>query len=950
MSNPAIEFRAVLEAAGLIPVEIIGDGAIHRCGVAGKEKGKDGAYLLHLDNPPSGWWRNYRTGQEGTWTARNDQPVTPEERRRLQARIESDKAKRVQDATRKHAQAGQKAKQLLAGCALATKDHPYLSRKGVTFVEGIKLARDGRLVLPVYDATGDVMSVQFIANDGLKRFLTGGRTKGGYFPIEGSEGPLYIAEGFATAASIHAATASTVFVAFNAGNLEAVAAMARAKHPQREIVLCVDDDREQKDNPGLTKGVKAAQQIRGLVAFPTFADRRSGNDFNDLALAEGLDVVRVQLAKARAPDSTSPASVLPHGFEERKGGIFFLAENKDGDITPEWVCSSLRVLALTRDADNQEWGRLLEVVDPDGAAHKWALPMSMLSGNGETYRAHLLSLGLRLVPGGKGNNRLHMLLSLARPELRARCASRIGWFGARFVLPEGAIGEDQGEEIILQGVSGDNPFRVSGSIDDWRREIGAYCVGNSRLILSVSLALAAPLLFLTNSESGGFHLVAGSSLGKTTALAVAGSVCGGGGLNGYIRQWRVTSNGLEAVAAAHCDTLLCLDELSQVAAREAGEAAYMLANGTGKARANRKGEGRKPAAWRILFLSTGEISLADKVREDANGRVAAGQTVRVVDIPADASAGFGLFETLHGFPDGGSFSRHLKEASQRFYGAPLRAFLEHVAAHLDTVPGAILAFMRNFSERHCPHGVDGQVRRVLWRFAMTAAAGELGASIGVLPWPKGEAENAALVCFQAWLMERGGLGALETQTAISQVRAFIETHGASRFQDLHGEDGQRIVNRAGFRQTVDGRLRYCFFSEAFKREVCAGLSVATVCKALLERGLLVSESTRHTLTVRTPEGRMKCYVVTSAVMSGDGGDSEDIPEDAKHSLSPSTTLREGTAGTDPRERAARPRCPQLQNEPRGQRNTHDFAPVPTVPIVPAKNGDSKMTSFMAENG
>jgi putative DNA primase/helicase len=447
MSNPVIEFRAVLDAAGLLPTEIIGDGAIHRCGSAGKEKGKDGAYVLHLDYPPSGWWRNFRTGQKGIWTARNAQPASPEERRLLHARIESDKAKRIQEETRKHAQASQKTKRLIARCAPATKDHPYRRRKGVTFVDGIRVARDGRLVLPVYDAAEDVISVQFIDSEGQKRFLTGGRTKGGYFCIEGSEGPLYIAEGIATGASIHAATGHSVLVAFNASNLEAVATMARAKHPQRKIILCVDDDRQQKENPGLTKGVKAAQQIHGFVAVPTFAEPRSGTDFNDLALAEGLDVVRTQLAKARAPESSSPVSLLPHGFEERKGGIYFLAENKDGDITPEWVCSQLRVLALTRDADKQEWGRLLEVIDPDGAAHKWALPMSMLSGNGEAYRAHLLSLGLRLAPGGKGNNRLHMLLSLTRPEARARCASRIGWFGARFVLPEGTIGNDQGEEI-----------------------------------------------------------------------------------------------------------------------------------------------------------------------------------------------------------------------------------------------------------------------------------------------------------------------------------------------------------------------------------------------------------------------------------------------------------------------------------------------------------------------
>src|SRR5205814_2019805 len=127
----------------------------------------------------------------------------------------------------------------------------------------------------------------------------------------------------------------------------------------------------------------------------------------------------------------------------------------------------------------------------------------------------------------------------------------------------------------------------------------------------------------------GFHLVGGSSIGKTTALLVAGSVCGGGGIGGYLRSWRATSNGLEGVAAAHCDSLLCLDEMGQVNSHEAGASAYMLANGVGKARANRNGESKPASEWRTIFLSTGELSLADKIIEDGRNRqVAAGQQVR----------------------------------------------------------------------------------------------------------------------------------------------------------------------------------------------------------------------------------------------------------------------------------------------------------------------------------
>ena len=64
-------------------------------------------------------------------------------------------------------------------------------------------------------------------------------------------------------------------------------------------------------------------------------------------------------------------------------------------------------------------------------------------------------------------------------------------------------------------------------------------------------------------EGGGLHFFGPSSCGKTIALKVAGSVCGGGGKHGYIRQWRATDNALEGTAAAHCDNLLCLDEIDR---------------------------------------------------------------------------------------------------------------------------------------------------------------------------------------------------------------------------------------------------------------------------------------------------------------------------------------------------------------------------------------------------
>jgi putative DNA primase/helicase len=111
--------------------------------------------------------------------------------------------------------------------APATGEHPYLKRKRIA-PHGLRVDTDGRLIVPVRDRKGDIQSLQFITGDGVNRFLPGGHVAGNYYAIGSPGETLCVAEGFATAATIHEATGQAVAVAFNAGNLEAV-----ARHPAR---------------------------------------------------------------------------------------------------------------------------------------------------------------------------------------------------------------------------------------------------------------------------------------------------------------------------------------------------------------------------------------------------------------------------------------------------------------------------------------------------------------------------------------------------------------------------------------------------------------------------------------------------------------------------------------------------------------------------------------------
>lgn len=594
-----------------------------------------------------------------------------------------------------------------------------------------------------------------------------------------------------------------------------------------------------------------------------------------------VDERQKRAAEAILHSDTTPKTnaALPL-FKSDATGVHRLVERQEsGETIREWVpfCSQLTVVAQTRDADGRNWGRLLRVVDRDNARREWAMPMEQLAGDGVNYRSELLSMGLTIAPGKKAREFLHEFISYERPKEKARCVSRTGWHGRAYVAIDETLrlGQNSQERLLLQtAVPPDHPFRTAGSLSGWQDEIARYAIGNSRLGLAISAAFAAPLLYPLDAEGGGFHFRGASSTGKSTALAVGGSVWGGGGLNGFLRTWRATSNGLEGVAALHCDALLCLDEMGQVDGREAGSIAYMLANGSGKSRAGRIGEARSAASWRVLFLSSGEVSLADKLAEDGRGRrAAAGQEVRIVDIPADAGAGFGLFEDLHAFESADAFARHLKGLTTHHYGHASRAFLKVVVERFDAIQREARVFCDQFVRDHCPEGADGQISRVAARFGLIAAAGEIARDAGILPWPEGEAMRAAGRCFHDWLAQRGGIEPAEERNAIAQVRHFIELHGASRFEPI--SDGRehaeaRVINRAGFRagDAING-YEYIVLPEVWKADICTGMDAAFVTKTLAQRGFLKVGSDGKAQTKRRLPGfenPVRCYVLRSGIM------------------------------------------------------------------------------------
>jgi len=276
----------------------------------------------------------------------------------------------------------------------------------------------------------------------------------------------------------------------------------------------------------------------------------------------------------------------------------------------------------------------------------------------------------------------------------------------------------------------------------------------------------------------------------------------------------------------------------------------------------------------LLFLSSGEVSLADKMAEIGR-RSKAGQEVRLVDIPANAGKGLGAFEDLHGAASAGAFAEQLRLATEKCYGAPIRQFLEMLTARHATDPSGLVELLQgsrdDFLAAHLPADASGQARSVCSRFALVAAAGSLATAFGLTGWPDDEADRAAAMCFRAWLDRRGTAGDHDIEAGIRQVIAYIEAHGNSRFEAAWDEGAERVLNRVGFRRCgSDGSWEYMVLPQQWRAEVAKGFDPTALARAMGERGLIIPASDgKGAKPVKVPHhGTLRLYVLAPDIIGG----------------------------------------------------------------------------------
>ncbi|MCK8788180.1 DUF927 domain-containing protein, partial [Roseomonas sp. NAR14] len=581
---------------------------------------------------------------------------------------------------------------------------------------------------------------------------------------------------------------------------------------------------------------------------------------------------------------TAGAVIWPPGFRMEERGLVFLSDGDDS--MPVLVSAPFAVLGESRTGAGQGWGLWLAWADRDGRQHRWAMQRRLLTTDPGVLEAELADGGLRIGATAEARALLRQALGEVETATRVTAVPRTGWHApaggaAGYMLADGTPIGATAEPLVLQNLAEDAARRVAtaGTLAEWQEQVAALAVGNPVATFCLAAAFVGPLLEIAGEDGGGVHLFGPSKRGKTVAMRLAASVWGPHDKAGALRDWRTTANALEAACEEAADGLLTLDEIQQAEPRDVVGAIYAMGNGGGKGRLRADASARRRRTWRTFYLSNGEIDVAT-LAQKAGQRVPPGAEVRLPSVPLPAD----LWPELHGRPDFQALCADLATAANRQHGTAARDFLAQLARIRaeapEELPATIAEHRAAFLAAHVPAGADPQVREVARRLALVAAAGEIAAELGVVPWPKEAATDAAATVLSLWRARRGGDGSGEEAAHLAKVRLFLVQHGASRLQPIWLnpttneleevlDPARPVVNRAGWRRMPNGSDLYLIHLATWRAEVCEGLDAAEVARTLAAAGHLEpGEGKNLARRVAIPGlGKIRVYTIRASLMS-----------------------------------------------------------------------------------
>lgn len=430
---------------------------------------------------------------------------------------------------------------------------------------------------------------------------------------------------------------------------------------------------------------------------------------------------------------------------------------------------------------------------------------------------------------------------------------------------------------------------ASGTVDEWRRNVAEKTIDYPFLVFGLCIAFSSLLLYWFNHAIGGFHFFGNSSKGKTTLLQVIASVFGyagdpeskENGKNPYIVRWNSTLNGMESLAAAHNDRPLCIDEVGSTGGIDFSPLIYMLAGGEGKKTMTQTRDLRAVKTWRSVVISTGEVSMQDKI-EEAGKKMKAGQAVRFLDIHcADR-----IFKNIVHYrqildPSPEVLAKELKEACKTYYGTAGTAFIKYLLLlkdsdsqlkdHLQQLLGNIQS---SISER-ITSDLSAEQKRVIDKLSIVGVAGVLASDCKLIPQSRQQILDAIVHMADFWVNDNTDIQ--DSTRAESAIRTFLLTQVA-RICKLTGTSNFSANLTQSTIQNIAGYIKddeYWIIPEVLQKEVLSGYNIKSVCTQLIAKNIMFNDKDRYTSRRTIEKGkRINFYVISTAILDEEEKDDD----------------------------------------------------------------------------
>jgi uncharacterized protein (DUF927 family) len=638
--------------------------------------------------------------------------------------------------------------------------------------------------------------------------------------------------------------------------------------------------------------------------FDPIVDEKTGARLSD-AIAEFAEEIKLpekalqrlykatlkeKYEKQKAPLPTDPAGRLygKHYLVNRHG-VWARQNAGTTDLFVWRRITRTRIdhQALSYDTSPQQNSRHHYLITNETGERSVSIGSERLSKHADSAIAILMRHGAHIVESKEARQHLAVFLRY-KPRARIVRVPSVGWFEPKkgtwvFVLPTETLGDIGGKyDIILDTVLPDHHgFHHSGTSEQWREHVAKPLAGNSNVLLAVGVFLAAPLLRWADESGGGFHFFGTAKIGKTLISAVGQSVWGkpykpGGGVNSFGFTWETTTNRLGERAVLRSDVGLYLDEIGIGDQRAIASSVFKLASGSDKGRF-----GQAEKHFRILFLSTGNLSLAEFLPKNAPKNAQEGPLVRMVDISAEIQRNQETaFETIakSGIAAAG---RKYYPATDDYHGAVGYDWLSHLVA---LGPTRIKVELRRLHKawRALPQveeiesRANPQVASMINRFALVAAALNMASTAGIVPWTATDIDTAIIACMQRWLYQRGNIDTGgELLREVERVQQLVAAIIDDRFIHLVLKNRRLIPATAADRHKIeasedgfdgyvkdDGRI--LLKPEAWRR-LWAGLDIDAMKKHLLDKQLLIPDREGLVPSVEKINGKpVRVYVLAPA--------------------------------------------------------------------------------------